>query len=108
MSSCWAGNITFCYLDSQTKTNQTRTLPVVKFLWLILQHVLPKGLRRVRDYGLLRGHTKRLLQQIQYVFMIAGQLTLPTLEDKPISRKADYFCPCCHHLMRCLGVFRPR
>jgi putative transposase/transposase-like zinc-binding protein len=102
------GNITFRYLDSQTKTYQTRTLPVVRFLWLILQHVLPKGLRRVRDYGLLRGHSKHQLQQIQFAFMIAGQLTLPALEDKPISRKADYFCPCCHHLMRCLGVFRPR
>jgi putative transposase len=102
------GNITFRYLDSQTKTNQTRTLPVVRFLWLILQHVLPKGLRRVRYYGLLRGHSKHQLQQIQFAFMIAGQLTLPALEDKPISRKADYFCPCCHHLMRCLGVFRPR
>ncbi|MEH6534553.1 MAG: transposase [Photobacterium frigidiphilum] len=44
LSSCWVGNITFRYLDSQTKTNQTRTLPTVKFLWLILQHVQPKGL----------------------------------------------------------------
>ncbi len=31
------------------------------FLFLILQHVLPKGFRRVRDYGFLRSNAKRLL-----------------------------------------------
>nr|WP_232428132.1 transposase [Photobacterium marinum] len=24
-------------------------------MWLMLQHVLPKGMQRVRDYGFLRG-----------------------------------------------------
>lgn len=41
-----------------------RTLPVLKFLWLILQHVLPKGLQRVRDYGFLRGNAEQLRLQI--------------------------------------------
>jgi hypothetical protein len=31
------------------------------FLWLVLQHVLPKGFRRVRDYGFLHGNAKKLL-----------------------------------------------
>ena len=36
--------VTFRYIDSQTQQTATRTLSVLKFLWLILQHVLPKGL----------------------------------------------------------------
>jgi hypothetical protein len=43
------GQVSFEYLDSQTKTNKVRTIPATEFLWLVLQHVLPKGLRRVRD-----------------------------------------------------------
>ena len=35
--------VTFRYLDSQTNARKTRTLPILKFLWLVLQHVLPKG-----------------------------------------------------------------
>ncbi|PSV47555.1 hypothetical protein C9J47_11850 [Photobacterium indicum] len=34
-----------------------------------------------------------------------GNITFRYLDSQT---KADYFCPCCHHLMRCLGVFRPR
>jgi len=34
--------------NSQTQTNKIRTLPAIEFLWLVLEHVLPKGLRRVR------------------------------------------------------------
>jgi hypothetical protein len=41
--------VSFTYQDSQTRCQQVRSLPAVEFLWLILQHVLPKGLRRVRD-----------------------------------------------------------
>ncbi|MGF1723114.1 transposase [Photobacterium nomapromontoriensis] len=55
----------------------------MKFLWLILQHVLPKGLRRVRDYGLLRGHEKERLKQIQTVFMLAGLLALRPHYQQP-------------------------
>ncbi|WP_017006389.1 transposase, partial [Enterovibrio norvegicus] len=47
--------VTFRYTDSQTLQSATRSLPARQFLMLILQHVLPKGLQRVRDYGLLHG-----------------------------------------------------
>ncbi|WP_293141969.1 transposase [Moritella sp.] len=44
-------SMTFKYKNGQTQITKTRTLPTLQFLWLILQHVLPKGLQRVRDYG---------------------------------------------------------
>ncbi len=63
----------------------------------ILQHVLPKGFRRVRDYGLLRGHEKKLLQAIQFMFMLTGQLTLDNKDNgfhaselKRIYYKSEY------------------
>uniref|UniRef100_UPI003898F634 transposase n=1 Tax=Microbulbifer elongatus TaxID=86173 RepID=UPI003898F634 len=37
---------------------------------LVLQHILPKGFRRVRDYGFLRGNAKRLLQLVQMTLKV--------------------------------------
>ena len=45
------GNVTFKYVESRTEKTCYRTLKGEDFLWLVLQHVLPKGFRRVRDYG---------------------------------------------------------
>jgi hypothetical protein len=50
------GRVTFKYIDSNTGQSQYRTLKGEDFLWLVLQHVLPKGFRRVRDYGFLHGN----------------------------------------------------
>ncbi|AJR05074.1 IS91 family transposase [Photobacterium gaetbulicola] len=97
--------VTFRYTDSQTQRPATRTLPVVQFLWLILQHVLPKGLQRVRDYGLLHGSTKTLRLTIQLML-----LNLPTwqLPEQTKPQKAKRGCPCCQHAMCCVGSTRPR
>ena len=96
--------VTFRYVDSSTKQWKTRTLPTLKFLLLILQHVLPKGLQRVRDYGYLRGSANVLLQRIQLLLM-------PVSYAMPVAltlghSKAVRPCPCCHHDMDCVGVSR--
>ena len=59
--ACKDGLVTFRYQDSKTKKIQTRTLPGAQFLWLILQHVLPKGFRRTRNFGFLHSNSKRVL-----------------------------------------------
>lgn len=98
--------VTFRYQDSQTQTWQTRTLPTLKFLLLILQHVLPKGLQRVRDYGFLRGQAKAVLVQIQRLLM--ASFHLPNTIESPSRRKAMRICPCCQHEMACVGITQPR
>ena len=45
------GWVTFRYVDSTSGETKTRSVKGADFLWLILQHVLPKGFRRARDYG---------------------------------------------------------
>ena len=97
--------VTFRYKDSSTQQWQTRTLPVLKFLWLILQHALPKGFQRVRDYGLLHGSAKALRLQLMLLLLRIGwtPLPLPTLAEK-----ATRPCPCCNHEMMCTGVVRTR
>lgn len=94
------GEVTFRYFESKTGTVRTRTLPGADFLWLVLQHVLPKGFRRVRDYGFLHGNAKRLLQLVQ--------LTLKVVLDslKPRARPT-LRCPRCNAVMELIQVFRP-
>ncbi|MBK8639150.1 MAG: transposase [Chromatiaceae bacterium] len=53
------GQVTFRYTDNQG-THKTRTLAEADSLWL-LQHVLPIGFRRSRDYGFLHANGKRLI-----------------------------------------------
>jgi len=64
------GRVTFRYVESPTGKTRCRTLKGEDFLWLLLQHVLPKGFRRVRDYGFLHGNAKKLLSLVQLVLRV--------------------------------------
>jgi len=96
--------VTFRYVDSTTKKTTTRTLPVLKFLLLILQHVLPKGLQRVRDYGVLSSGARKLRLLIQLLLTEFTHVLPPSIT--PIKPKAKRICPCCQHPMLCTGVIR--
>ena len=61
------GKVTFRYLDSKTKQYKTITQSGVQFLWRVLQHVLPKGFRRARQYGFLHPNSKRIIRLAQLV-----------------------------------------
>ena len=54
-----AGSVTFRSIESRTGQTQTRTLKGEDFVWLVVQHGLPKGFRRVRDFGFLHGNAKK-------------------------------------------------
>ena len=56
---CEGDRVTYRWRDSKTRAMQLRTVSGVEFLRLVLQHVLPKGLRRARSYGLLHPNCKR-------------------------------------------------
>jgi hypothetical protein len=77
-----------------------RTAKGEDFLWLVLQHVLPKGFRRVRDYGFLHGNAKRLLSLIQ---MVLHLLIDPcTLRTRPVFK-----CPKCKVPMQIIAFRLP-
>lgn len=97
-------NVTFRYKDSTTNKITQRTLPILKFLMLILQHVLPKGLQRVRDYGLLSSGAKKLRLIIQLLLLPAHDWLAPAKETT--TSRASRICPCCQHEMHCIGITR--
>ncbi|EFK07477.1 putative transposase [delta proteobacterium NaphS2] len=86
------GRVTFKYVESQTGKICYRTLKGEHFLHLILCHVLPKGFRRVRDYGFLHSNAKKLLFLAQLVLHV--QIKIMAIRPKPVFR-----CPCCNSPM---------
>lgn len=93
-------NITFRYIDSETKTWMTRTLSAEDFIGLVLQHVLPKGFRRARDYGFLHGNAKALLKIVQWVLRVH----IPRQQAKTKTHKACFTCTHCSAPMRVMGI----
>ncbi len=87
------GKVTFSYINSTTKQVEYRTLKGEDFLYLVLKHVLPRGFRRVRDYGFLHANAKRILVLVQLILQV--RLT-PAAKRK----RADFICPVCQSKMR--------
>lgn len=94
------GKITFEYVESRTGKTLHRTVKGEDFLWLVLQHVLPKGFRRVRDYGFLHGNAKKLLSLVQLVLHVLMQACAP----RP---RPAFKCPVCQSPMRIKAFTRP-
>ena len=83
------GKITFSYKESKTDTTKTRTLKGEDFLWLVLQHVLPKGFRRIRDYGFLHSNAKKKLNLVQLILSVKIPANPTVVRNKICCRVCD-------------------
>jgi len=90
------GQVTFKYIESKTGNTRYRTLKGEDFLHLIIQHVLPKGFRRVRDYGFLHGNAKKMLSLVQLILHVV----IKGIELRP---RPAFKCPCCKSPMVIIG-----
>jgi hypothetical protein len=88
--SCDNGRVTFRYRNSETKRIETRSVSGVEFLRLILQHILPKGYRRARNFGFLHPNSK-LIPLLQ----LFKRIVLPAPQPRPAIR-----CKCCGGTMK--------
>ena len=98
--SCRDGQITFSYTESESGQTRDRSMSGEDFLWHLLQHVLPRGFRRVRDYGFLHGNAKKLLLLVQLVLRVVIELTPP--RPRPVFK-----CPRCKAPMVVTAFRRP-
>jgi len=94
------GQVTFRYVDSHTGKTQFRTLKGEDFLRLVVQHVLPKGFRRVRDYGFLHSNAKKLLSLVQLVLHVV--IEVAKRRPRPVFK-----CSRCKSRMVIVGFRRP-
>tara|TARA_B110000003_G_scaffold250251_1_gene263126 strand:- start:313 stop:576 length:264 start_codon:yes stop_codon:yes gene_type:complete len=79
----------------------TRKLKGEDFIALVLQHTLPKGFRRARDYGFLHGNAKKLLILIQIV--LKARLPVIVKTERP-----KFICKCCCSPMNIIGFSKKK
>ncbi len=80
---CEDGQITFRYIDSDTGKTTIRKVSAAKFIWLVLQHVLPRGFRRARNYGFLHPNSKTLIKLIHWLLKFDPGRWLPKTKPRP-------------------------
>lgn len=100
--SCENGQVTFRYKNNKTQKYQRKTVSAVDFLWLVLQHVLPRGFRRAREYGFLHSNSKNLIKTIQWMFRLNPQNRI----NKPKTLKR-MLCPSCGSFMHIVETCLP-
>jgi hypothetical protein len=81
--------VTFRYTDSKSNTIKTRRVLGEEFMDLVLQHTLPKGFRRSRDYGFLHGNAKRILKIVQWALQIEVPIQALVERKKMICKKCQ-------------------
>ena len=93
--ACIDDQVNFRYRDTQTGKMEQRTVSGADFLWLVIQHVLPKGFRRARNFGFLHPNCKRLIALLHIVLKFdPGRAALWIKQRPPI------LCSCCGAVMK--------
>jgi hypothetical protein len=92
--ACKDGQVSFRYQNAKTKRIECRTLPGADFLWLVLQHVLPKGFRRARNFGFLHPNCRRLIALLHVVLKFAPGRSMAWFKAR-----APMLCTCCGAVM---------
>lgn len=96
---CANGQVTYRFKNSKTNKSEQRTVSGVEFLRLVLQHVLPKGFRRSRNYGFLHPNCKRLIALLRLlVFKSCGKTPAQSETATPTERP-KLLCRCCGGVM---------
>lgn len=96
---CENGLVTYRWRDSKTNKSEQRTVSGVEFLRLVLQHVLPKGFRRARNYGFLHPNSKKLIVLLRLlVFKLCDKTPAKSATATPTERP-KWLCRCCGGVM---------
>ena len=93
--ACADAQVTFRYRNAQTGRIERRTVPGAQFLWLVLQHVLPSGLRRARNFGFLHPNCKRLIALLHVLLKFD-----PARASDWLKGRAPILCTCCGAVMK--------
>jgi Putative transposase/Transposase zinc-binding domain len=97
------GAVTFRYKESKSNKWRLMTLPAEEFIRRFLQHVLPRGLQKVRYYGWMSHRQKEILQKLK---LLLGDVPCDELLKKARTSR-PFTCPKCGRPMQRIGVLPP-
>lgn len=97
------GTVTFRYKESKSNKWRLMTLPAEEFIRRFLQHVLPRGLQKVRYYGWMSHRQKEILKKLK---LLLGDVPCDDLLKKAQASR-PFTCPKCGRPMQRIGVIPP-
>jgi len=74
IAACSETHVTFRYRKSGSRRSRTMTLKAEEFVRRFLQHVLPRGLQKVRHYGFLSPNSRQSAQSLKWLVAAAQGL----------------------------------
>ena len=101
------GVITFQYKDRKKKTWKTMTLDAMEFIRRFLQHVLPKGLMKIRHYGFLNCNSSVSIEKIRELISLIHNVIRELLPEIPEYKKKGMNCTCCGKALRFIAFLKP-
>jgi hypothetical protein len=109
-----ANSVTFNYKDYRIEgagRYKTMTLATAEFIRRFLMHVLPKGLHRIRHYGLFaNGNRAAHIAKARELLAVPVPVTEPNTAAAPEPDQPcvlPRLCPCCGGRMLVIEIFAP-
>ncbi|TXT39907.1 MAG: transposase [Comamonadaceae bacterium] len=96
---CENGHVTYRWKNSKTNKIEQRTVSGVEFLRLVLQHVLPKGFRRARNYGFLHPNSRRLIALLRLLVFKTCPKAPSESATATQAERPQLLCRCCGGVM---------
>jgi hypothetical protein len=111
--------VRYWYRDHNTGQIEHETLPVLRFIGRMVQHILPKGFQRIRYYGLHGNVRYQKMREILGQIIPAGTPETPggyrVLPAKPFQQrffnsfgKDPLMCPKCDNEMALELIYHPQ
>jgi hypothetical protein len=101
------GVIKFQYKDRLKKKWKTITLDSMEFIRRFLQHVLPKGLMKIRHYGFLNPNSSFSIEQLRELILLIHDAVRNLLPKTPEYKKKGIKCTCCGHELKFMAFLKP-
>jgi len=110
--------VTYWYNDHETEKKKVDTVDVLRFVGLMVQHILPKGFQRIRYYGLhatcrrpkILPLLKRILRTATKAIKGAYKIIKKTFQQRVIDsgHRDPLTCPKCGDEMFLYFIFHPK
>jgi hypothetical protein len=98
--------IKYQYKDRQKKTWKTMTLTAMEFIRRFLQHVLPKGLMKIRHYGFLNPNSPFSIEQLRELISLVHDVVRDLLPKIPEHKKKGIKCTCCGNPLKFIAFLK--
>ena len=83
------------------------TLDAMEFIRRFLQHVLPKGLMKIRHYGFLNPNSSFSIEKIRELVSLIHDVIRELLPEIPAYKKKGMICACCGQALKFVAFLKP-